>query len=677
MLEIKTIGSLADLTFHIPSYQRGYRWETTQVFELLRDLSDFTVTGLDKKKPYILQPIVVEKVAGTDGEFVLIDGQQRLTTIYMLIHFLNSTGSEIPHYNFIFDKRKTQERFLQQATFADADDKSYLKNIDTFYMRKAYDAIRQWFADYDRADGDNQEADDAEPARPDGFELRNIFRSLLRTPSAKNKASIAVLRYDLDSDAMEAFDRLNYRRIKLTGTELVKAYLMASRQPSDTSPNNRAHAWDRMEKELQDPLFWSMLGTKSPLLGHIDFILNIVADRINDDAPAAHKRRRRLDEDKFNYYVIDNFFRRGLAEKKSWEEISSDVWRMAERIYNQIRNWFDNPEWFNLIGLWRRLENKNILDDLLKLEAEAQGQGKKAFRDKLLAKNGSIIHRRISALLADEEKADKTHPLDAAAFRYKDEEGGESTAIHNLMRQFLLAFNVMTLNDELSEQRFPFHLFDLYNETSLEHIHPQNIVFDHSACQIKKWTLLRIKDLEKERAETIDDDVKAKIDALKDSIEFLKGEFSLPEWDEEKKVREDSAEWARVKDHVAPIDRFFGDLAQISGPELHKISNMALVNQPTNSALSYHYLNVKRDILHERNQRRIDFERKNRNVVPMPMADDAMYLMPATERVFSKFYTKSSPGDMRLWRKEDRQAYMEALKTFYDKITLAAKTLKP
>ena len=76
----KLVKDLAGLSFVVPSYQRGYRWERTQVQELLDDLYGFN--PVDPKDRYCLQPVVVRK--REDGSYELVDGQQRLTTIFII-----------------------------------------------------------------------------------------------------------------------------------------------------------------------------------------------------------------------------------------------------------------------------------------------------------------------------------------------------------------------------------------------------------------------------------------------------------------------------------------------------------------------------------------------------------------------------------------------------------------
>ena len=86
ILEAKPIKDIRG-TFHIPAYQRGYRWERTQVKTLLNDLYQ-CMEANGQEKDYCLQPVVVQKKGVQKKgklQYDLIDGQQRLTTIYILL----------------------------------------------------------------------------------------------------------------------------------------------------------------------------------------------------------------------------------------------------------------------------------------------------------------------------------------------------------------------------------------------------------------------------------------------------------------------------------------------------------------------------------------------------------------------------------------------------------------
>ena len=95
IIELKSVCNLLGLKFFIPSYQRGYRWNDQQVEDLLNDINDFkpdSVNNSDEGTWYCLQPLVVKKVKRSDSHcdeaneednwYEVIDGQQRLTTIY-------------------------------------------------------------------------------------------------------------------------------------------------------------------------------------------------------------------------------------------------------------------------------------------------------------------------------------------------------------------------------------------------------------------------------------------------------------------------------------------------------------------------------------------------------------------------------------------------------------------
>ena len=70
-------------SFYIPSYQRGYRWREQQVKDLLEDIMAFAkkVENKEEKGSYYLQPIVLQPQSSNRWD--VIDGQQRLTTIYI------------------------------------------------------------------------------------------------------------------------------------------------------------------------------------------------------------------------------------------------------------------------------------------------------------------------------------------------------------------------------------------------------------------------------------------------------------------------------------------------------------------------------------------------------------------------------------------------------------------
>ena len=125
-LERLEVGELAGKKFSIPrEYQRGYRWEQTEVEHLLDDI--------DSSSPgYSLQPLVVKAVERNgDISYDVVDGQQRLTTILLI------KGVEPPesfHHNdidkyFIKNAKNTIESY-----FEDKNKKEFLDKLDKAFF---------------------------------------------------------------------------------------------------------------------------------------------------------------------------------------------------------------------------------------------------------------------------------------------------------------------------------------------------------------------------------------------------------------------------------------------------------------------------------------------------------------------------------------------------------------
>ena len=139
----KAIGNILDKDFFVPYYQRGYRWGEEQVVALLNDLLEF-YKHIKKKTEgynyYSLQPLVVKK--DLDDKFRVIDGQQRLTTIYIILNAFESFAQtkDKNKYKLSYD-REGSENFLQ-------DIKNDLKGMNfTPYIGAEYNLDTGMFFD--------------------------------------------------------------------------------------------------------------------------------------------------------------------------------------------------------------------------------------------------------------------------------------------------------------------------------------------------------------------------------------------------------------------------------------------------------------------------------------------------------------------------------------------------
>lgn len=92
ILELKSIENFLGFHFLVKDYQRGYKWTATEVRQLLDDLNEFEPK---ENEFYCLQPIVIK--ADNDKK-ELIDGQQRCTTIYLILQYLGQHLFDITYY---------------------------------------------------------------------------------------------------------------------------------------------------------------------------------------------------------------------------------------------------------------------------------------------------------------------------------------------------------------------------------------------------------------------------------------------------------------------------------------------------------------------------------------------------------------------------------------------------
>ena len=129
-LKPKSITSFKNMTFLIPDYQRGYRWTSVEVLKLLEDLMEyfsFDLRDTDRPPYYSLQPLIVFQ---KDNSYEVLDGQQRLTTLFLILKCL---GKE--YYTIDYDTRKESKLFLTEIGKDEQHDKEHKNdNIDNYHI---------------------------------------------------------------------------------------------------------------------------------------------------------------------------------------------------------------------------------------------------------------------------------------------------------------------------------------------------------------------------------------------------------------------------------------------------------------------------------------------------------------------------------------------------------------
>ena len=223
MTELITIADLIGKgSFRIPGYQRGYRWTQDEVEKLLNDIYEFSTDKTDSSEYYCLQPIVVKI---KEDEYRIVDGQQRITTISLILDFISEKLSQ----------NESKITINYEVT-----DKA--KALDEHYKEKAEKVIDNWIS--------KKEKESKE------FKLNKFKENLLKCTK--------VIWYELDENENEhkVFERLNVGKIPLTSAELIKATLLNSKnftRDSELSKIQLALQWDEVEHTLQDDAFWCFL----------------------------------------------------------------------------------------------------------------------------------------------------------------------------------------------------------------------------------------------------------------------------------------------------------------------------------------------------------------------------------------------------------------------------------
>jgi Uncharacterized conserved protein len=137
--------------YFIPAYQRGYRWTESQVKDLLNDIWQWGKNHDEPTAKYSLQPIVVKEHGGPDYDYDLVDGQQRITTIFIIIKALRTLNSSISEakYSISYETRISNgkdelgsEEFLNSYL---ADESRANDNIDFYHMNQAFETVLKWF----------------------------------------------------------------------------------------------------------------------------------------------------------------------------------------------------------------------------------------------------------------------------------------------------------------------------------------------------------------------------------------------------------------------------------------------------------------------------------------------------------------------------------------------------
>lgn len=665
-ITLKTVGELLGMKFIIPDYQRGYRWTKQQVNDLLNDLNEFRMKLEESKKEeqtltkninkneiddfYCLQPLVVKECIEDKQKFLdnlpknidddilkitrqaiadatkweVIDGQQRLTTIYLILFFFkNNNQIDKNLYSINYETKRGLDSFVN-AVFSDIKQKDsfneFVKkniswnNVDFYHVFQTIRTIFEWFKD-----------------KENRFQ-ENFAETILH--------KVKFIWYEsVDEDPIKVFTRLNIGRISLTNAELIKA-LFLNRSNFNTSSIDSlkfwqqeiASEWDAIEYSLQNDEFWLFLnnaGYKRPT--RIDFIFDMICEQ----------NKLELKEDKFKLIGTDEYrtFRYFYEFFKSNQDQMhiEKCWKNVKAYYQTFREWFNDLELYHYIGFL--VIHKYSLYDWMAEWTNQKRVDKKKFVYYLKKEIKEEILKQFGFNQAD-LKLNKFELLEQVlGFQYKEDGSDKKKCkpillFHNI--QTVVNQNKNNLDNEKYQlgvfYKFPFHLYKLEN-WDVEHINSNTTNEEEDTATQKEWLLNVYLSVDEEIQNKIRDYFEKTDDDQKSNLfNDIKDQFPQTE----------DKEW--------------------TPEEKNQIWNYTLLDSSTNRSYGNAIFSGKR---------RVIIGKDKGQLIPIPKITKdgklqfteetkakSSFVPPCTKQVFMKYYS-STMNDANYWTKIDAEGYQK------------------
>ena len=436
---LKAISELGGCDFFVPSYQRGYRWGEREVRALLEDIWDFASKEQDSSRGefYCLQPVVVcdtqDDKSGQEvakKSYRLIDGQQRLTTIFLILKFLGGDGDK-DHFSLSYETREKSGEFLSHIRTKES---ANADNMDFYHFCRAYGAVGDFFS------GE--------------IDKEKFKTTLLR--------ACKVLWYEIkknDGEEERVFTRLNIGKIPLSPAENIKALFLAKgkddSQVGESELRKRAEIWHESEKKAREweDFRYAVLAQISPK----DIVVSDEVEakpRLKDDVMRIEVYLRAIASKRDERQGLFEYFYELYRDNKL-----DDEWKKLEQCISRLNSLTDkdkedNREICHYLGFLTHLGVS--VSELYKMYLDGGSEkivGKKAFVNKLYERVQEKMGKNITNI--------KDLSFDNTAEKQK-------------LKDLLLLFNIAErIEDKARYRFFEFNKFKL-GEWELEHIYPQN-----------------------------------------------------------------------------------------------------------------------------------------------------------------------------------------------------------
>ena len=241
-----------DFWFVIPEYQRPYVWQKDNIEELIEDL--YYAFEHKEDNEYFLGSLVLKNTNNQNfTEYEVLDGQQRLTTFFMMIAVLRDLLEDEDYKSTMREMIYQKENKLKKIPS---------RNRITYYIR---DNVESFISEFIISDNGTLKKDELlHRAESDNISISNMANGILiinNLLSQKenleefvvfllNKALFIYVSTDNTEDAFRLFTILNDRGIPLTSADILKSTNIGQIQKEELKKYSKI--WEEIEAKYGD-----------------------------------------------------------------------------------------------------------------------------------------------------------------------------------------------------------------------------------------------------------------------------------------------------------------------------------------------------------------------------------------------------------------------------------------
>src|SRR5687767_2045991 len=317
---------LAARKYSIDYYQREYKWQQKQVSELLDDLAEKFLESHAEENDrsavaeyghYFLGSIII---SDKDGQKFIIDGQQRLTTLTLLLiylhHQIDDPEQKGQLADLIFSQKYGKRSFNLDIPERTACMEALYKSED-FSEPDAPESIANIRARY-------ADLDDLFPEELTGKALPYFADWLV-----ENVHLVEITAYS-DGDAYTIFETMNDRGLSLTPADMLKGYLLANISDIERR-NNSSLVWKRRISALRE------IGKEEDADAIKAWLRSQHAKNIRERKQGALPQDYDLIGTEFHRWVRDNQEMLGLKASSDYARIIGEDFAFYTGWYHRIR----------------------------------------------------------------------------------------------------------------------------------------------------------------------------------------------------------------------------------------------------------------------------------------------------------------------------------------------------